>query len=141
MISCKEDNLSSIRLGSRIGWTASSSPSVLFTIDGLQQTGRMEHLAEPCWFLWGFLVTSFPLLCLDTSTVRIEIIENDAKMSGISSFGIGGEITTRRFSFSSYLRHRTYIEKLISSVIPSYTQYLKIYLTLFSCGNVLYYVN
>jgi len=49
----------------------------------------MENPAGPCKFLSSLTVTSFPLLRLDTSTVRTEIIENDARMSRISGFGLG----------------------------------------------------
>jgi len=41
-------------------------------------------------------------------TVRTEIIENGAKTSRISGFGLGGENRARGFSFSPHLGHRPY---------------------------------
>jgi len=66
---------------------------------------------------WGGSASSCGLLSIPAETadcaliyctVRTEIIENGAKTSRISGFGLGGENRARGFSFSPHLRHRPY---------------------------------
>jgi len=56
----------------------------------------------------------------EATTVKARIIENDAKTSRISPFGLGGEDTARRFSFSPGDKEKETIRQtLLGRAIPT----------------------